>query len=993
MTDFDLPDLPSDEELGITDDDKEKYGDDLPDDGPELTDEEMAALLGGTAPKAGPSGSGSSRSDKEAAKEKAVREKQREKEAKRRAKAEKQKRKQEKKAANEAAKSQAPTSADGGDGESGGASGSGDAGGGSPGGPRALAPMPGWRGPVTLLILIALAFVSSSRTGQVDPVPANAEESDFSSARAMSTLVDLAREAHPTGSREHTRVRDMLLERLGQLGLEPEVQTATTLLERSGSVSGDPAVARAATVRNIVARIPGSNPTGAVLVTAHYDSRQIAVGAGDDGSGVATILEAVRALRAGPTLRNDVIVLLTDAEELGLLGARAFVDRHRWMPDVDLVLSFEMRGGAGPSIMFETNERNGWVVRALQRFDPHPFANSMSYEVYERMPRDTDFTPFKEAGVQGLNFAAIDNAHVYHQVYDTPANVSPSTLQHHGIHALEGLRYLGNADLTSVNDSNVVFFSVPGLGLVVYDTFWVLAISLLLLGAFALLFMAARRGGARSARIAAAAALSVAVGVAAYMLGTLTFGWLTALHPEYGALHGSAFHGEGWYVLGIVFATFLLVVGASTLSRRWISPSELAVGALVLPLVAAVGSGFAAPLAAMNLQWPVAAAILATTVMALLRARGSGLVGWVVFVALAVPVFLLLQPVLELLWLAMSLELAGGLAVIAAAGFFLCLPLLHSLEAPNRWWAPLTFAIAAVGCVGTGILTRGPSADAPAPSTLVYAYEHGADSALWATAPTEGLPGVSASSPSPGTAWVLERVGSGFDATARLEAFGYREDPVPVAPARVLLVEPPSIEVVTDTLLGDARRAVVHVRSRLGAEMLGFELAGQTRLTSVNGQVVSNVDDLRWIDHWGVPDSAVVLELTLPPGAPMELFVVEHLLRPEELLGQDAFRRPPELAPNVNWLSDRAMFRYSFGDPIEAVAPGPDQGVPDELIEIRQDTLPAPPDTSGFVADTLPAPPDTGSVPAIGSVPDGSAAATDTATAAGPARPGHAGAR
>jgi hypothetical protein len=44
-------------------------------------------------------------------------------------------------------------------------------------------------------------------------------------------------------------------------------------------------------------------------------------GASDDGSGVAALLETARALAIGTPLRNDVIFLFTDAEEVGLLGA------------------------------------------------------------------------------------------------------------------------------------------------------------------------------------------------------------------------------------------------------------------------------------------------------------------------------------------------------------------------------------------------------------------------------------------------------------------------------------------------------------------------------------------------------------------------------------------------------------------------------------------------------------------------------------------------
>ncbi|MDX1495266.1 MAG: M20/M25/M40 family metallo-hydrolase, partial [Longimicrobiales bacterium] len=562
MSDFDLPDLPSDEELGITDEDREKYADELPDDGPELSEEEMAALLGGStaglSPSGAPSSPASSKSaeggpSRKEAKQKAKEEKKRAREAKKEAKRKaKEERRRAKAAA--AARSTAAGSAttspgpasteDGGGAEaeaSRAAGGSSEPPGSEPPGPApaSLAPMPAWRGPVTLLVLLGFSIFASARTGQVNPAPSNADPGEFSSARAMSIVEDMAREAHPPGSPEHQRVRDFLVERLTQLGLRPQVQTATSLIEGRASISDEAPMARAATVRNIVARIPGSNPSGSVLITAHYDSRGIAPGAGDDASGVAAILEALRALQTGPTLRNDIIVLLTDAEELGLLGARAFVDQHPWMPEVDLVLSFEMRGGGGPSIMFETNERNGWVVRGLQDFDPHPFANSMSYEVYERLPRDTDFTPFREAGVQGLNFAAIDNAHVYHQVYDTPANLSEATLQHHGIRALEGLRYFANADLTSVNDSNVVFFSVPVLGLIVYDRLWVLGISALLVALFALVFLTARRADARTSRIALGFLVSLAATAAAYFLAGWSFASLTPLHSEYGALQGS----------------------------------------------------------------------------------------------------------------------------------------------------------------------------------------------------------------------------------------------------------------------------------------------------------------------------------------------------------------------------------------------------------------------------------------------------------------------
>ena len=500
MSDYDLPELPSDDELGITEEDRE-YLKELGDDRPEMSDAEMQALLG-DAP-ARPSASGSDATtdtpDPKAAKKAA-------KEAKKAARAAK---KEEKRRAKEAKKKQA--SGEETDSEraervarSLGAMARGEAKPEAPEPPkpeqtvrakRPEAPRSRWRGPGTLVALILISVIASTRTGLPGTVPANAPDTAFSSSRAMSMLIEIAREAHPPGSPEHARVREYLVERLRSLGLEPEVDTLTSVTDDTGAEGEGPPIVRVVTARNIVARIPGTDPTGAVLITAHYDGRELSVAASDDGVGVVTIIEAVRALLAGEPLANDVLILLTDAEELGLMGARAFVDQHPWMDEVDLVFSFEMRGAGGPTIMFETNDRNGWVVRALQTFDPHPFANSMAFDVYRRMSRETDFTPFKEAGTQGLNFAAIGNAHVYHQEYDTPQALDERTLQHHGLNALAALRHFGHADLAEVNDDNVVYFAMPFVGIIVYDEGWVLPLSGLLVALLLGVGLVAKRTG------------------------------------------------------------------------------------------------------------------------------------------------------------------------------------------------------------------------------------------------------------------------------------------------------------------------------------------------------------------------------------------------------------------------------------------------------------------------------------------------------------------
>lgn len=991
MTDYDFPDLPSDDELGITDEDREQYEKDFADEGSELTAEERAALLGESAssPKAaGPAGgAGTSGASGKAPDKKAARreEKRKAKEAKRAARADKKAAAAAKKAAaaTQAPKGAAAEEQDPAEGESG-APETHPAGQESEPAEKPRPPVPSGprskiRGPATLALLLVVAAISSTRTGLPRPVPANVSDTVFSSSRAMTMLIDIAAEAHPTGSPEHTRVREYLTGRLRALGLEPEIQTTTTVLQ-GGSI------VRAATVRNVLARIPGSDPTGAILITAHYDSRQIARGAGDDGTGVVAILESLRAIRAsGEPLRNDVIVLLTDAEELNLLGARAFVDEHPWMEDVSLVLSFEMRGAGGPALMFETGAQNGWIVHEFAKSDPHAVANSLMYDVYRRFPLDTDFTPFKEASRQGLNFAAVGRGRVYHQEYDAPENLSESTLQHQGLHALSALRHFGNAELGTVTAPDVVYFNVPLMGLVAYDVIWVLPGLGVVLALGVMATLLAMRAGARAPAIVAGFGVT-SLGIALSCGSALALvRWLPRFHPELGSLVGSAFHAEGWYVLSLSMATLTIVTGLHAVARRWLSTTELALGALLPPLLLVTYLAFAAPFGAVNLQWPIGASLVAVALVALLGSRADGVVGSSVAVLFALPAVAILYPLFELFTAFLTFRLAAVLAAFMSLLLYLCLPALEGLRHPNGWWAPLAGAVVAGLALGLGVLTGRTSEDRPAPSTLVYAYEHGTGAAVWATNSSDG--GAHAEA----RAWAVQRAGSAFSQTRDLAAFGYRAGEVPVTSAPVVEAPPPEVIITSDTIDGSTRRVELNVRSRIGAEMLGFALEPEsgTRLRSLNGVELTEPERHIGADHWGIPDGFVAVALEMPADEPIGLHIVEHLLRPEELLGDQPFSRPANLAPDVLRMSDRAMFRYSiaaFVDPRHAIMlpPGPGLGTatpdsvgapaqadstgalaPDTTLERPDTTLASPdttlasPDTALARRDTLIAPLDT----------------------------------
>ena len=813
-----------------------------------------------------------------------------------------------------------------------------------PAAPATPAPWRGLRGPATLLLLLLTAWMSSLYRSLPAPVAATAPDSVFSSARAMTHLERIASEARPPGSPNHARVRDYLVERLGALGHTASVQTATSFLDASV----------VATVRNVIARIPGTAPGGpAVLATAHYDSREISLGAADAGSGVVAILEAVRALGARAPLRNDVIVLFTDAEELGLLGAHAFVDGHPWMEDVAVLLSFEMRGGGGPSMMFETGADNGWVVGALRQADPYPAANSVSQELYRRMPNDTDFTPFKEAGKQGLNFAGVGRANVYHQVYDSPENISEATVQHHGEHALAMLQHFGNADLSIVDAPDVSFLSVPFVGLVTYGPLWIWILGIATLAAWFAAFLVGRRGGSRLTGVVVGLAASVVHLALVAGIGRLLFAWRSPAHPELGALHAGSFHSEGWYVVAIACAAFALAATMWPILRRWFSVAELAVGALFVPVVLAVLATFMFPMAAMNFQWPALAGCLGALVVAgMPPEQRMGLARWLGVVVAALPVVVVLTPLTEGVWAAMGLAAAVGLGVLLGLAFAMLLPALDPLREPNGWWAPALGLLAGGAFLMVGVSTATPSAERPAPSTLVYLLDHESGAAYWGTDRNRD-------DSDPGVQWASSAVGPfALSDSARPAAFareGYRYD---FARAEAVVVQPPTAALVEDAEVPDDVLRVAFT-SVIGAERMAITLpADGPRLMAVNGQPLPAIrNPSAQLVHWGTPpDGGLLLDFARPPGDPaldpaLTFTIAEHHLRPGELVGAHHFARPPELAPNIRTLSDRAIIvtQVNIGAPEEAEtadpADDPDAPPPGDAAadSAATDTVPPPP--------------------------------------------------
>ena len=247
-------------------------------------------------------------------------------------------------------------------------------------------------------LAVALAVAPHRRghhaVGAPAPQPAAAPDRQFSSARAMDAAARRRRRAASHRVAAPRRAcGDFIYGRLRELALDPHVQT------RRGRLAAQARVA--AVVHNVVGRLPGRDPSRAVLLVAHYDSVPTAAGAADNGMGVAALLETARALRAGPPPRNDVIFLFTDGEERGLLGSQAFLQHDPWAYAAGVVAQLRQSRlvVAGADVRDEPGQRPaGPQYLAAGR----AYGSSLMYEVSRRQPIVTDFRPFVARGIPGM---------------------------------------------------------------------------------------------------------------------------------------------------------------------------------------------------------------------------------------------------------------------------------------------------------------------------------------------------------------------------------------------------------------------------------------------------------------------------------------------------------------------------------------------------------------------------------------------------------------
>lgn len=758
-----------------------------------------------------------------------------------------------------------------------------------------------------LLSLIFIAVVVAVALYQLRlpaAVSSGAPVTEFSSGRALKHLQNIARDPRPIGSAGHTAAREYIVGELSGHGFATEVQTAAVTVPSRWPPF------RAATVRNVLGRLKGSEAGGkAVLLVAHYDSVAQSRGAGDDGSGVAVLLETARALKAGGPLKNDVMLLLTDGEEIGLAGARAFVDQHPWAKDVGVVLNFEARGSGGQSLMFETSDDNKWLVQELSQAAPRPVANSLSYEIYKRLPNDTDLTVFKRAGFDALNFAFIEGIGRYHTPADTVENIDERSLQHHGSYALALARRFGAATYVRAREGNSVYFNLVGPTLIRYPASLVIPLAAAVLLAFAFVLFVGFRKRLLTLRGVIFGWLALLVS----MVTTSALVWVSwvairSLHAGYESVPWGEPHNGGLYAVSFVALTVAVTAALYNWFRKKTSVYNLSAGALMWWMMLAAAVSVLMPGGSYLLTWPTLFMLVGLAVSFVWGERRPV---WRVAVLLvcAVPGILLGTPLITQLFTALTLNAAAAVVVLVVLLLGLLVPHLELMSAPGRWTLPSAALLVFFGFALCGLLTAGFDRNHPKPNGIIYALDADTGKAVWASADAEPDEWTSQFFPAGASRGMLDN----FFRTGRLFLTGE-------APAAPLAA--PAIALLSDEIKDGVRTLRMRVTSPRRAPLIslytgeGSEVVGAL----VDGRAIPGADAANWAEAglpWGMhyhalPEEGVELVLRLKPGQPLKIQAVDRTHDFRELTGASFRPRPEDMMPVSSAYGDSAFVTKSF---------------------------------------------------------------------------------
>lgn len=787
------------------------------------------------------------------------------------------------------------------------------------------------RGPIapaairlTLLLFIVLAAAAAVWPASVpsaavlQPAPGG-----FSAQRALQDLEAITAQPRVPGTPGYEEARAYLAAQFAALGLQPETPDLIHVEQH-----GEAAFVTVAQAHNIVARLKGTDSTGAILIGGHLDTVATTTAASDCGGCAVGVLEAARALASGAPLRNDVIFLIEDGEETSRAGAFAFVEQHPWAKDVRVAINQEAMGTSGASMLYVTGPQNGWLMRQALRALPAPVTYSAVNDlIWLTGTGGSDLDQFLMAAPVGLGFAYLNNVPAYHTVQDDIASLDPRSLQQTGDNVVALARHLGNLPLDgTLTAPDRVYFNLLGHIVVSYPQWVGIGLALLAaLGLAAILVTGLRRGVLAGRGLLLGAALFLPLVIAATVASAALWQAIRTVDPRLQVFLIGVTYDREWYTLAFVaFAIGVTTAGYALL--RGAAWQDLSVGALVWWALLAVVTAFTLPGSSPIFAIPALLGLLPPAVAMFQSGQGGR---WPYCAALGlagVGSVLVVAPMIHFLGIfsgraevILEQPAIGALpAPFAAMLAGLLLPLLGGLGGRRRWVAPAAWlGLAVVVLVGVGLTARF-SEDRPKPNMVAYVQDE--DQAHWVT--IGGKVGNR-------RAALLDEWTRQFFPGAVEESvfspwgFPLREPTYPAyqTPAPASDIPPAQLAVAADAVGADGLRTIrLEIASPAGAPMRMLHVASAAPIeqASVAGEPLDAIASAAqpahefWTQVFGLSHKPLALILAVRGEGAVTITVEERIYALPDLPGITITPRPDWMIPSPTFVTDTSLIRRTF---------------------------------------------------------------------------------
>ncbi len=751
---------------------------------------------------------------------------------------------------------------------------------------------------------------------------------DFSTTRAFEQVKAIAQKPHYVGSKNHEIVANYLQQKLESLGLETTIQEGYTLSDWGNLVYS----------KNILARIKGSSSSKALLLLSHYDSapHSYSPGASDAGSGVATIIEGIRAFLYTKTPhKNDIILMFSDGEELGLNGAALFVNQHKWAKDIGVVLNFEARGTSGPSYMLmETNAGNASLVKEFaQAKTTFPVSNSLMYSIYKMLPNDTDLTVFREQGnIQGYNFAFIDDHYNYHSAQDDTAHLDLNTLAHQGTYLMPLLKHFSNVNLnTPPSTEDFVYFSLP-YTFIHYPFSWTIPV---VIGCFVMLVFFIFLGKAKHLLTFQDMGKGfIPLFGSLLTAGLVTFlGWklILILYPQYTDFqNGFTYNGHEY------IAAFVCLSLAITMAfYGWFSSSKITMSHYVAPLTLWIiingllavylpGAGF--------LIVPVCFGLLVFGIFVLTQKSNK-----TINLILSIPALLIITPFIQMFPVGLGLKVLFGSAVLTVLTVGI-LYFVFGAYAKKGIWA-VVFLFLSLGFFGKAHYDSGYEFGKAKSNSLLYVYDSDKKTAQWATYDSNL------------DSWTKTYLGNSPETASTLDEIPlfskYNSGFTYTAVAPVKNIAPPTVTFIYDRTIGIKRYLKIQIApnrnvnrydvfANEGMKINNFIVNGATALDHKRGPYERKGKKI--VSYYVVNNAPLVLQFDIESGNKFDMELLESSF---DLITNPLFeisKRESWMMPTPFVLNDAVVIRQKI-KPSPIAIPVVKKEITSQAQKFRKTTL------------------------------------------------------